>query len=110
MSDEVRFQRAPGWVWRRTRGSVLVMGPDQVAHQLDGAAALTWLALQEPGSPADLVARSRDHLGDEVVDAEADAELAGWVTEAIASLVDQAMVCVAAAESGHGGPDGEVVP
>ena len=48
MVDEGVRRRAPGWVWRNLRGSVLVMGPEEQAMQLDGAAALVWRAVDQP--------------------------------------------------------------
>ena len=90
MSEQVPYQRAPGWVWRRTRGSVLVMGPDGTAHQLDGAAALTWLALQEPGTATDVVRRGRDHGAPDA--ASDDEALGAWVDDALATLLAQHIV------------------
>ncbi len=53
-------ERAPGWVWRRTGGAVLVMGPSGEAHQLDGAAAVVWLCLDRAGSEPEIVGRGSD--------------------------------------------------
>lgn len=92
MADQLRFQRAPGRVWRRARGSVLVMGPDRAAHQLDGAAALAWLALQEPGTAADVAQRAREHGAPGPADASDPGALAAWVDEALASLVREGIV------------------
>lgn len=64
MSNDPRCWRAPGWVWRSWRGSVLVMGPDGQAHQLDGAAAVVWRDLEAPGTVHELVDRSPDVWAD----------------------------------------------
>lgn len=53
-------ERAPGWVWRRAGGAILVMGPAGEAHQLDGAAAVVWLCLERAGSEREVVARGAD--------------------------------------------------
>ena len=58
MPADPTFERAPGWVWRVSGGSVLVMGPGAAAHQLEAAASLLWSALDEPATVSDLVERS----------------------------------------------------
>ena len=64
MSATPRLQRAPGCVWRRWQGSVLVMSADREAFQLDGAAALLWQHLEAPASVDEVVDAGLPSLAD----------------------------------------------
>lgn len=59
MSGEIH-SREPKVVWRLGPDRVLVRrvdGADGDTHELHGAAALVWIALDEPGTVADVTAR-----------------------------------------------------
>ncbi|MCU1496996.1 MAG: hypothetical protein JWM47_949 [Acidimicrobiales bacterium] len=81
MTGRARFQHASGWVWRWCRGSVLCVGPDGAATQLDGAAALVWAAMEQPATPAELLERA----------AERWAEAPGASEVLVAGAVDELM-------------------
>ncbi len=54
------FARAPGVVWRLGPDRVLVRRvnvPDGAPRDLQGAAALVWISLDEPGTRSDIVER-----------------------------------------------------
>lgn len=89
MAPGTRYQRAPGWVWRAFRGSVLVMGPDLDALQLEGAAAVVWAALDRPATVTELVDRGGD------VWAGAGGEPAVLADVALEELVAAGMVTTA---------------
>lgn len=102
MVDEGVRRRAPGWVWRNLRGAVLVMGPDEQAMQLEGAAAVVWRAVDPPRDRSQILAVAGPALadaarpGDELVDeALAELEAAG------ALVVDRG---AASGEPAAGGP------
>lgn len=65
---------------------MLVMGPDAVAHQLDGAASIVWAELDQPTDVTTLVARSGDRW------VGAHGEPADLATEAIELLVGAGLV------------------
>lgn len=82
MAPPARFRRAPGWVWRRVSAGVLVMGPDEHAHQLTGAAALAWTCLEQAQDVPEVLARGAD--GWETLPGDA----AHAAAEALGALVD----------------------
>ena len=55
------YVRARGVVWRTAADRVLLQRvggpPEQAAFELSGPVALVWLALDEPGTAADIAAR-----------------------------------------------------
>ncbi|MEO6630026.1 MAG: hypothetical protein ABIP03_15835 [Aquihabitans sp.] len=60
------YERAPRLVSRRIRDKVLVSGTDHRVATLEGASAVVWDALAEPGRPHELVRRIlADHDDDE---------------------------------------------
>ncbi|CAN5652880.1 hypothetical protein BH10ACT1_BH10ACT1_08110 [soil metagenome] len=51
------YARAPRCVFRWLRGTVLIARPGLEPNRIEGAAALTWQALAEPGTAAEVEER-----------------------------------------------------
>jgi hypothetical protein len=64
--SEPIYSRAPDVAWRLGPDRVLVrrIGEvgDEAAAELLGAAALVWVALDEPGTRSDVLVRGPDHV------------------------------------------------
>ena len=97
---DAAHRRAPGVVWRVHRGSVLVARTGHAPQQLDGGAALVWLALPGAEVPTAAGATVRS-----LVEGTADrwpdpGEAEVQVREALELLVASGLVSAATADPG----------
>ena len=91
VASAVVYRRAPGAVFRWTRGAVLVGGPRRPTQKLDGVAALVWMVLDTPASEPDVSRRL--HLDWPEVGGGTSNEISSaLVAEALALLVAAGLI------------------
>jgi hypothetical protein len=96
-----RFQRVPAVVHRAIDGGVLLVDAGGESRRLVGSAGLVWIALDEPGTVADLLARLRDVWPD------AGALTVAALADAVAFLAGESLLEVVEPAAGRRPEPGE---
>lgn len=86
MTASAVLRRRRRLVFRTFRGSVLVAGSIGRASRLEGAAAVVWVVLDEPGTAVEVLSRIRE-VGQGLEDADQDT-----VDQALALLLADGLI------------------